>query len=237
MQHWRRGLPTSWAPLNDCGGEPVGDREVGSIVARTGAGEQAILEISHDPRAAARATTPDCVVAKVDGLHVTVAGIKIVGLGVAIVKAACPVVVGSVENCIHTLSCVASSTARHDIVAVARAGRDEDTVCLLAIQGDWCTNGAGQVVVTIGFWALEAAGWCLVEMVTTAGLVIDDGDEASRAGTEGVLGRSIRHTTGSQRCDGGCGVVGTTLHLVEDAGVGTIQGASSAVGGNAGGTT
>ena len=71
-------------------------------------------------------------------------------------------------------------------------------------------------------------------MIVSAGLVVDDRDEAGRAGAEGVLAGGIGDSTGGQRRDGGCGIVGPAFHLVEGAAEGAVQGTSGAVGGDAG---
>ncbi len=71
-------------------------------------------------------------------------------------------------------------------------------------------------------------------MVTPAGLVIDDRDEASRTGAKGVLGGGISNSTGGKRRDGGGGVVRAALHLVKRTGIGIEKGTGGAIGGNAG---
>ena len=190
--------PLVWLPLDGRRDEAVGDRRISRVDAGAGAGEQAVLEIGHDPRAAAGSSAPDVVDAKVDGLHVAAARIVSARFGVAIVEAAATVVVAPVEDRIHALRRVACSDAAGGIVAVASAGRDEDAVRLLTVQRDRCANRAGQVVVAIGIWAVEAAGRSLGEVITVAGLVVNDGDEASRTGAEGVLGGGIGDTTGGQ---------------------------------------
>ena len=115
-----------------------------------------------------------------------------------------------------------------------RAGRDEDAVCLPTVQRDRCANRASQVVVAIEIRAPEAAGRSLGEVITVARLVINDRDEAGRAGAEGVLGGGIGDTAGRKRRNGGRGTIGAAYHLVERASVGTVQGASGAVRGDAG---
>ena len=144
-----------------------------------------------------------------------VARIVTAGLGVAVVEAAATVVVGAVEDLVHALRRVACSCAAGGVVAVAGAGRDEDAVRLLTIQRDWCANRAGQVVVAIGFWAAEAAGRSLGKVITAAGLVVNDRDEAGRAGAEGVLGGGIGNTAGGQWRDVGRSIVGAAFYLVE----------------------
>lgn len=85
---------------------------------------------------------------------------------------------GSVQHRIHALFCVSCGRAADCVVAVARARRDEDAVGFLAIQGDWCPDGAGEVVVVVCIWAIEATGRCLGKVVASTGLVVDDGNEA-----------------------------------------------------------
>ena len=163
----------------------------------------------------------------------TVARVATAGLGVAVIEAAATVVVSAVENRVHTFGRIASSCAAGGVVAVAGAGRHEDTVRLLAVQRDRCPNRAGQIIVAIGFWAVEAAGWSLGEMITTTGLIVNNCDEASRAGAEGVLASGIGDTSGGQWRDGGRGVVGAAFNLVQGAGKGAVQGSSGAVRGDA----
>ena len=164
-----------------------------------------------------------------------VASISISGLGVAVVEAAFAVVVGPVEDRVDALRRVAGSYAASGVVAVAGAGRYKDTIRLLPVQRDRGTDRTGKVVVAIGLRAAGgAAGRTLGEVITAAGLVVNDSDDAGRAGAEGVLSGSIGDPTGGQRRDGGRGKVGTALHLVEGAGVGVVQSASGAVRGDAG---
>jgi hypothetical protein len=221
--------PLVWPSLDSRSDKTVGDRRVTSVVARAGAREQAVLQIGHDPRPAAGTTAPAGAVAKVNGLHVAVARIVAVGLGVAIVEATTPIEVGSVEDRVHALRRVTGRAAADGVVPVASAGRDEDAVRLLAVQGDRGASRAGQVVVAIGLRPVEAAGWCLGEVIAAAGLVVNDGDEAGCAGAEGVLGGGIRNTAGGQRRDVGRGIVGAALHLIERASEGAVQCTSSAV--------
>lgn len=70
-------------------------------------------------------------------------------------------------------------------------------------------------------------------MITAAGLIVYNGDEASRAGAEGVLGGGISDTTGGQWRDGGRGTVGAALYLVEWASVSAVQGTGGAMSGDA----
>ena len=165
-----------------------------------------------------------------------VAGVATAGLGVAVVEAAGAVVVGSVEDRVHALRRVAPGRAAGGIVAVAGAGRDEDAVGLLAVQCDGCAGRTGQVVVAVGFRATEATGRSLSEVVTAAGLVVNDRDEAGRARAEGVLGGGIGNTASRPRRDGGRGTVAAASHLVEWAVEGIVQGTSGAMRGDAGGT-
>ena len=81
--------------------------------------------------------------------------------------------------------------------------------------------------------AAEATWRGLGEVITLAGLVVNDGDEAGRAGAEGVLGCGICDTAGGQGRDVDRGTVGAALHLVEWAGGVAVQGASGAVRGDA----
>ena len=198
-----------------------------------GAREQAVLEIGHDPRAAARASAPNGAVTEVDGLHVAVSRIPTARLGVAVVVAAPTIVVSPVEDRVHALRRVASGGAAGGVVAVAGSGGAEDAVRLLTIQRDRCTGRASQAIVTSGFRAAEAAGRSLGEVIITAGLIINDRDEAGRAGAEGVLGSGVSNTSSGQRRDVGRGIVGAAFHLIERAAIGAVQCASGAVSGDA----
>lgn len=220
--------------LDGGGEEAVRDGGVGGVVALVGAGEQVVLEVGHDPGPAAGAVAPGGLGAEVDGLHVAVARVRAAGLGVAVVEAAARVVVGPVEDGVHALGRVARGGAAGGVVAVARAGRDEDAVRLLAVERDRRADRAGQVVVAVGVRPAEAAGRGLGEVVAAAGLVVDDGDEAGRAGAEGVLGGGVGDAARGEGRDGGRGTVGAALDLVERAAVGAVQRAGGAVRGDAG---
>lgn len=169
-----------------------------------------------------------------DSFHVAVASIQTVRLGIAIVEAAGAVIVRAVKNRIHALRRVAYGRPANGVVAVAGARRHEDAVRLLAVQRGRRADRAGEVVVAVALGTLEAAGRRLREVVPAAGLVVDDGDEAGRAGAEGVLRGGVGHAAGGQRRDGGRGIVGAALHLVERAAEGAVQGARGAVRGDAG---
>ena len=107
--------------LNDAGYETIRDRWV-SVLACTLAREEAVLEISHDPRPATRASAPDSAGTIVDGLHVAVARIVTVKLGIAVIEAAGIVVMGAVEDRVYTLRCIACSyTAGHCCCSQYRA--------------------------------------------------------------------------------------------------------------------
>lgn len=93
----------------------------------------------------------------------------------------------------------------------------KDTVRLLPVQRHRRTNCAGEIVVASGLWADGGAAWWGVgEVVTMAGLIIYDGYEACRAGTEAVLGGGISDTASPHRSDFGRAAVGAALHLVLD---------------------
>jgi hypothetical protein len=51
-------------------------------------------------------------------------------------------------------------------------------------------------------------------VIIAAGLIVNDRDEAGRAGAEGVLGSGVGDTAGGQRCDVRRGIVGAAFHLV-----------------------
>jgi hypothetical protein len=81
--------------FDDRSEETVCDGRIGRVVLDVCSREEAVLEISHDPWAAASTSAPDGVGTKVDGFHVAIASVKVVGLGVAIVKTASVVVVSA----------------------------------------------------------------------------------------------------------------------------------------------
>lgn len=201
--------------FDDSGEESVGDSRVTSVLLHVYTGEQPVLEVGHDPRATARPGAPDVDIAKVNGFHVSVAGIATAGFSVTVVEAAATVEVGSVQYRVHPLSSVAFCCAGGGVVAVASARRNEDTVGLVAVQCDWSTSGTCEVVKSIGFWSLETTWRRLGEMIVVARLVEDGGDDTGCVCTEGVLGGGVGHTTSGQWPDvEGC-TVGASSNLVE----------------------
>ena len=85
------------------------------------------------------------------------------------------------------------------ILPVTHFWRDEHPVRFLAVESNGCADGTCQAVVAISFWALSGTTrWGLGEVITATRLVVDDGDQAGRAGAEGVLGSGIGDTTGGQ---------------------------------------
>ncbi len=135
--------------LDDGGDEPVVDGgEV--VVARVHPGEQAPLQVGHDPRTGSGPVAPLLVGAEVDGLH-DGGGVGLaVGLRVAVVEAAPLVVVGAVQDGVDALGLVAGGDAVGVVVAVAGAGLDADAVGLLAADGDRGRLRVGQVVPSAG---------------------------------------------------------------------------------------
>lgn len=89
--------------------------------------------ISHDPWTATGASAPDGVGAVVDGLHVAGASVRVAGLGVAVIETAGIVVVGTIKHGVHALWLISSSNTIGLVDTVAGAGRDKDTIGLLAI--------------------------------------------------------------------------------------------------------
>ncbi|KAI6758277.1 hypothetical protein HG530_010517 [Fusarium avenaceum] len=185
--------PSARLALHNSGKESILDGRISSIVLGVLSREEAVLKISHEPRATARTGSPDGVVTKVNGFHVTVACVFAVGLGIAVVEAAATVVVSSIENSVHTLWLISRSRPTDLVVAVSSSGRDENTVCLLPVQGDWCTIGTGKVVIAICLRAIETTRRSLCQMVIPTGLVIDDSDKTGGAAAERVLSRGICH--------------------------------------------
>src|SRR5690349_3199249 len=74
-------------------------------------------------------------------------------------------------------------------------------------------------------------------MVASPGLVVNGRDHAGRAGTEAVLRGGIGDTARGERGDVAGSTIGSTLHLVERAGEGTVECTSGTVRGNARCTT
>ena len=114
----------------------------------------------------------------------------------------------------HALRRVSCSRTADGVISVTRARRNAHTICLLAIQRNWSTNRAGQVVVSISLRATKATGRGLCEMVSFAGLVIDNRDEASRAGTKGILRCSVGNAASGQWGNVSSSAVRSALHLV-----------------------
>lgn len=158
-----------------------------------------------------------------------IASVSTARLGIAVVETAASIVVSSIQDSIHALGGITSSRAADSVVAVASSGRDEDTVCLGTIQRDRRTNGTGQVIVSIGLGALETARWGLSEMVATAGLIVDDGDQTGSTRAEGILSRCVGNTAGRDRRNGRGSTIRATLDLVEGTTECAVQGTSSGV--------
>ena len=184
----RLGVATPDGPvvrlaLHDGRQEAVAHAGVVGVVPLVDTREQPVLEVGHDPGAAARSGAPPVVVPEVDGLHVAVSVVQTVRLGVAVVIAATAVVVSTVEDRVHALRLVAGGDAVGAVVAVAGAGGRVDAVGLVAIDHDRRRSGVGQVVRA----ASRPAAGRLGQVVPPTGLVVDDGDDAGRTGAEGVL--------------------------------------------------
>ncbi len=206
--------------LDHGGGEPVVDRRVARVLAvGVGAGVQAVLQVGHDPRAAAGAGVPVRGVAEVDRLHGAVAVVVVAGLGVAVVEAAAVVVVRAVHDVVLTLGAVPGGDAVGVVVAVADGGRGEDAVGLVPADGDGRRGGVGGVVRGVHVPAGGRHG----QVVTTAGLVVDDSDDAAGTGAEGVLRGGVGVSARAQQADVERGVVRGTPHLVKRAVVRAVQ--------------
>lgn len=214
--------PLISAALNCGSDEAVRDRRITGVISLVGTREEVVLHVDHDPGAIAGTVAPGGAVTEVDGLHVAGAGVGAAGFGIAVVKAAGVVVVRAVQDGVHAFGLVAGGGARGFVVAVTRAGGHEDSVGLLAVQGDGGADGAGQVVVAVGVWAVEAAWGCLGQVVAVARLIVDDGDQAGGVGAEGVLRGGIGDAAGCERGDGGGGIIGAALELVEGAAEGAV---------------
>lgn len=168
---------------------------VSVVLAGRAAGEDAVLEVGLDPGPVAGAFV--AAVAEVDGLHLAVACVPVVPLGVSVVEAAARVVVRAVEHGVYALRLVLGRRAHGRVVAVAVVGRDEDAVCLFVAERHRGANGAGEGIVAPCFRAARgAAGRSLGEVVVAAGLVVDDGDDAGCAGAERVLVAGVGYAAG-----------------------------------------
>src|ERR1700761_2744771 len=144
--------------LDHGGGEPVGDGRVIGVVPGVDPGVQAVLHVGHDPRAVAGAVAPDLDVAEVDGFHVTVAGVVVAGLGVAVVETAAAVVVRAVEDRVLALGAVAGGDARGVVVPVAGTRGHVDAVGLVAANRHRGRGRVGQHVRPAGRPARRRAG-------------------------------------------------------------------------------
>lgn len=244
--------------LDDGGDEAMGDGRVGILLASALAGEQAVLEISHDPRSAAGARSPGGAVAEVDGLHVAVARVVAVQLGVSIVEAAHAVVMRAVEDGIptgpppsaprlpatrrrpfapaegdlHALGLVARREDRI-VVAIARPRRDEHAVRRRVLHLHRRARGAGKVVEAVLLRTAEASRGRLVQVGAVAGLVVDDGDQARRLLAELVLLGRVGDAARRRGPDARRAPVRGASDLVQGAGEAVEEGARRAVRGDA----
>lgn len=141
--------------------------------------------------------------------------VRVASFCVAVVEAASAVVMCAIENGVHSFWLITGGGAAHFVVSISSAGRDKYTVRLLAVECHGSTISGSEIVLTIRFWSLESTSWSLGEMVATARLVIDDGDETCCVGTELVLSPGIGDTSSRQGRDVGSGTVRATLDLVE----------------------
>src|SRR5207244_3990369 len=94
-------------------------------------------KVCHDPWA--RAKTLPCYYTpkpaqptQVDGLHVTVAVVQIVGLGVAVIKAAAAVDMRAAGDHIHTFGCGSGGDTRCRVAPIANASRHENSIDRMA---------------------------------------------------------------------------------------------------------
>ena len=74
--------------LDDGCDEARGDGGIVFVLLVVVTGEEAVLEIGHDPRPISGSRAPVGAGAKVDGFHMGVASVEVVGFGVAVVEAA-----------------------------------------------------------------------------------------------------------------------------------------------------
>ena len=127
----------------------------------------------------------------------TIAGIIVACLSVAVVKAASAVVVRTVEDRVLTLSVVAGRDARSVVIAVPGASSHVDAIDMVTTDRQW---QCARVCQIIGATSGPTTG-CLGEIVTTTGLVVDDGDDAARTSAERILCCSVGIATCAERID------------------------------------
>ena len=176
-----------------------------------------------DPRA------PGPLSPEVDGFHGAGAVVVVVGLGVAVVEAAAVVGVRAVEDRVLALRRVAGRDVPGAVIAVAVARGDVDAVDLRAVDHGGRRRRVREGVRAAGRAARGRVG----EVVAVARLVVDLGDDTSRARAEGVLRRRVGDAARADRADVQCGVVRGAPDLVEVAAVGGVERPGGAVRGHA----
>src|SRR5581483_6070284 len=172
--------PVIGSALHHSGDDVKIDALVTSIEMLVDTGKQPIFQVGHNPGTIASTEAPHFDIAEVDRFHMAVAGIVVARLGVAVIEAASAIEVRAVEDGVLALGIVAGRDARGMIVAVSGARSDKDAIDVVTADRHGQRGRVGQII-----WAASGpATWCLSEIVTTPGLVIDDGDDAGCACTE-----------------------------------------------------
>ena len=213
--------------LDQGGDERALVARVAGIVA-VAAAEQAVFQVRLHPRARSVARGEPAQGAEVDRVHVTVAVVAVVGLGVAVVEAAAAVDVGAAGHHVGALRLGSGRHSRGGIVAVPGSRAHEDPVDLMAPGHD---RQRGRVRADVR--PSGPAGWPDREVVVLRGLVEDLGDGARGARAERVLRRRVGVASRGERPDVRGGAVRRAPDLVQRAVVGRVQGPRGAVRGHA----
>ena len=130
---------------------------------------------------------PRRLVAEVGGFHRTVAVVAAVGLGIAVVEAASGIVMVAADYPILAFGLVVHGRAHGIVQAQAHARGDEQAVDLVAHHVHRRPISHGNIVVTAHRGAAEAAARSLIQMVSLAGLIIQDRYPAVSVLAESVL--------------------------------------------------
>ena len=164
-----------------------------------------------------------------------------------VVKTAAAIVVSAIDDVIDSLGFVINRDVNGIVVTKPHARHDVNAVSLVAADCDGCHVGDWLGVKRALRGTLEGSRGRLVEVVVSAGLIIDDVDDADRVDAERILRDCIRisarvATRARGRRDGlDCAdvqglTIRVTLYLVERTIVGGVQRARGAVGGYTGRT-
>jgi hypothetical protein len=201
------------------------DGLVATVEMAVDSGKQPVFQVRHNPGAFARTVAPHFDFAEVNGFHVPIAGVMIVGFGVAVVEAASPVIVRAVEDGVLALGIVTRRDSRGVVVAVPGARSHVDAVDMVTPNRQWQGARIRQIVRTAG----SPTGGCLGEIVAVPGLVVDDGDDAGRVSTECILRGGVGIASCAKRIDIGRRLVRRAPDLIKLPIVGGEKGSHRAV--------